>query len=647
VRQRPDPIGGHLVALRDAPDARVCLGCVLDAGGRVLRWVELWVQDTAGLTADPAYTTLSNRTLDEQWRRRARAMADLNPTLFIRTGWEDTHPTPTWLDPSALRALTPNDADPGTAWQLCRDDAKLTAAALPPYGNSLHRYLFLPERADDSPFVPVTPGAPTSPRTIPAVPATATLIPLNPAGGLMMVCGCEGLPLEDFLDMLAGTSIDPAIAAAGPAAPPIPIPPDPRAAALPAAPAGTSTATPPARPVDPADGWLYLGDHGRCGRMAETFHLKLRALADAVDAVRADLARTRLPLLNLSAESFRVTLGQPGRGLPLLWTGRTALVRPGDAIELPLPGGAARHFLPGRPHTPTVYQPTAAAHPAHGRCVLRLATVTADDSDRAFLEGTFRADATLPALPATLVRLWPTLAGARLDLYARLDRPPSAPLAAGEFRFVTLATPIPTETLTRLRAARGITLADTRFEVLPPCSAACDLHALAVLAVRVLLVDRRTTLAEALVRVLSLCTELAAAPDPVAPLPARIRALFARDPRWLDALGPHRLLYEDVAPADALDLIPPSLWWDALAAVVRMFPGATPDSHCADLGDAPAHAPHAVFTAPAADFRDLLVKSRSLVLTDWKTHREIHAILLARLTGIPADDNEPHAGARP
>jgi len=38
---------------------------------------------------------------------------------------------------------------------------------------------------------------------------------------------------------------------------------------------------------------LFLGRHGRKGRLAETFHLKLRALADAVAAVRSLVAQVK------------------------------------------------------------------------------------------------------------------------------------------------------------------------------------------------------------------------------------------------------------------------------------------------------------------------------------------------------------------
>src|SRR2546429_2104145 len=75
VRQTPDPVAGHLVILRDLHDARVYLGCIADADGRVREWLELWVQNLDGLAASlPAYReAFSNFSLDARWTQQAQA----------------------------------------------------------------------------------------------------------------------------------------------------------------------------------------------------------------------------------------------------------------------------------------------------------------------------------------------------------------------------------------------------------------------------------------------------------------------------------------------------------------------------------------------------------------------------------------------
>src|SRR5438045_9588217 len=61
-----------LIVLRETLDARVLLGCLADAAGRVQEWVEIWVQDAGGLAgALPGYrAALNNTMLDRRWGAR-------------------------------------------------------------------------------------------------------------------------------------------------------------------------------------------------------------------------------------------------------------------------------------------------------------------------------------------------------------------------------------------------------------------------------------------------------------------------------------------------------------------------------------------------------------------------------------------------
>src|SRR6185503_5200528 len=107
----------------------------------------------------------------------------------------------------------------------------------------------------------------------------------------------------------------------------------------------------------------------------------------------------------------------------------------------------------------------------------------------------------------------------------------------------------------------------------------------------------------------------------------RIRAIFQADSRWLNSLGPHRLTRDTLTPQEAFDLVPANLWFDTLGLLVRMLPAIGPDSICRDYGDAPRGGIHKIFD-PALDALDmLLVRTRSLIVIDWRFNREIHAVL--------------------
>src|SRR5205807_1062547 len=116
---------------------------------------------TNAVAAPPAgRQALSNAVLDERWRQSLAALEAADPRAVIRTGWESEPVKPVWIDPAVRRPLHPVDGESGEPWVLCRDEAALAAAGLPPYGSTLHRYLYLPKQGPKSAFIPVTPEAP-------------------------------------------------------------------------------------------------------------------------------------------------------------------------------------------------------------------------------------------------------------------------------------------------------------------------------------------------------------------------------------------------------------------------------------------------------------------------------------------------------
>jgi len=620
VRQEADPVAGRLVVLRDTIDARVLLGCIVDAGGRVHQWVEVGVQNLDGLAdALPACReALTNAVLDQRWERHFKALEALGPAEVLQTGWEIAHPAPTYLDVSRLEPVHPVDAESGSAWQLCQDDELLAKKDLPKYSTSLHRYLYVPALGKKSPFIPVTRNAPTSAATKPIDEITggkADLIPFNPGGGLILVRRHSPIRLEDFIGLLSGGSWE-------------------------GIPHGRSvldlgSVTGALRGDDSlraSDGRLFLGAHGRWGRLLETFHLKLRLLADAVASVRSMLLHRQQPTLNLTADSFQVRLGEPGQGLPFLWTARAVLVDPGDAVALPIEGSDAVYYLRAMEAGTSIYQPQAVGESVRGRGSVRIRKVLQEGSGPTIVEGTLQTQERVRTARNDLVWLRLSLSCGRLDLYARLDV--KAALASGEWRFRTLGQRLSEEASTALRAAEGVPIPEVTLEVIPLLSSPCDLYALGVLAVRTLLVDNKTTLPVALDEVLSLAKEVANEHDPAVDLSSRIKVIFNRDPRWVQSLGPQRLTQEEVNPGDAFDLIPSEVWWSTLAMILRMFPGAGPDSTCQDYGDAQPGGIHKVFDRAIADLDELIVRTRSLIVIDWRFNREIHAVIRSHLTGI-------------
>lgn len=603
LQRSRDGRGAAPVLLRDTADARVYSGCVTDAGGGVVKWVELWVQNPATLIGSVSLrrTQVTNTHVDKRWQRMLKSVERLAPSELIRTGWEAAPQPVTYIDPASLEPVHATDPASRAPLVLCRDDALLAAAGLPGYSNSPHRYLQVP--GPETRLVPLTPEAPSNASTrslTEFVPKLPDLIAFNPAAGQVLIRAHAPTSFTAYVDMLTNLH-------------------DSAAKAQPASPAGDAAS------LD-GDGWLFIGQHGQAGRLVEGLHLKLRAMADAVEAVSAAVRQLQLPLLNVSADSFRVDLGPGARGLPSLWTARTKLVDPGDTVEWSLPGADSRYYLPARPGAGSIYKPSF-GQPVQGRGSVRIRQVlpAGPGSSAVILEGTLVSNERLDAAGRDLMWFRLSVAGTALEVYARLEK--ATALAAGEWRFRSVPLSPAPAVLNVLKTEEGFGGNDVPFEHLPLLATPFDLYSLGVLAVRTLLFNARTSLPVALDEAMSLARQVAVDIDRAAPVGSRVRRVLAQDKRWVESLGPQRLSNESITVQQAFEQVPADVWCEVLGFIVRMFPGVGPDSYAKDLGDAPPEGLHAVFVRPLEDLNALLLRTRSLIVIDWKYNREVHVAI--------------------
>lgn len=453
-------------------------------------------------------------------------------------------------------------------------------------------------------------------------------IAVNPGRGLMMIRSRGAAGYEEVVEALSA---------------------DPSNAALPLGP------LPAADAAAAGQSLRLLGDEGFlsapkgvAARAAEVLYLKLRLLADAVEAARAMTEKTSRPLLNLSAESFRVELGAPSEGLPLLWTARAVLATAGEAAVLPVPGAEAEYYVRAA-SSASVYAPESAGRAVQGRASLRIRKVeNAGAHGAVIVTGTFSTQERLKPSPSDLTWVRVQAGGERVDLYARLEADPA--LAAGEWRFRTVPQRFGDAAKKGLQAAEGVVTSEAPFQVVPLLSTPCDLYALGVLGVRTLLVGGGNTLGEALDEVFSLArnagSEAAGGADAV----GAVKKVLKSDARWGAAIGPQRVAHGMATVAAGLEAVPLDLWCGVLSVLARMFAGL-PGAYCRDLGDAPGAGLHSVFDAPARDLAALVRRARSLVVVDWGANREIHAVVRARRTGMTGSaggaGGAGGAGARP
>jgi len=493
-----------------------------------------------------------------------------DPAACIQTGFEHTHPRAVFIDLDALAPWHP-PAQP---------DSKLAPARQRPIQN--------PESKIQN------------------------LFPLNPDGGLLFIRRHAPISLDDYAAFLGGRPWKGAAS-------------------------GRETYNLDTAHLALAD-WDSAQQHGhhlfstaggRCGRFIESFHLKLTLLHQALTLARAAAKQRQLPLLNLSADSFRVTLDAPaGASLPALWTARLALVRAGQSIALPIKTADTRYFLALEAPSASVYRPAHMGRPIRGNGDVRIRRVFTDTGDRVCIEGTLVTQDRVGHSASDILWLRLPLPNSALDLYARLDT--AEGLASGEARFRTIPQDLPAEINEILRTTEGAVFPDTPFETIPLLSTPADLYSLAVLGALLLLVNSGNTLGIATDDLIGYARKLGQEINPATPtetLPARAHRIAAADPRIQAALGPHRLAHDGVTAADAAAWLPAELWWQVIATLARLIPGAGPDAYCKDYGDASPFNPEKTFDAPLRDLDNLLLRTRGLIISDWTHNREVARVI--------------------
>jgi len=202
-----------------------------------------------------------------------------------------------------------------------------------------------------------------------------------------------------------------------------------------------------------------------------------------------------------------------------------------------------------------------------------------------------------------------------------------ASLSKGEYRFRTIARQFAESESQSVKNAEGISIQKTQFEVLPLVSSPRDLYSLAILAIRIFIVDKTLSLPVALDEILGLANALANSFDESSKIAERIEKIFSNDGRWEKSLGPQHLTYDDLNANSGFNNIPAPLWFETLATIIQMLPECGPDSECKNFGDAPDGAIHRVFDCASENIQNLIRRSRSLIIPDWDLNNEIIQVI--------------------
>jgi len=595
------------VLLRSFCGGRILLGALVDYEGAVREWLDVWLQTLPGSLLGLAGNSdlRSNASLDARWDRLVKALMHTDPAAVLATGFEHRAPPPLWLnaDESAPWPASQRDAND---IELCTDEIALAAVGLASYGNSAERYLWRRGNPTAGFWKVSTEDFSASEMPSWAEP-TRSLIQINPQAGRIFMRRHAPFDLETYADFLSGRGI------------------------------GDSSKTTSfafhdrgnGKPGDVCDqlqqcgAFLIPTTRGMAGRFLETFHLKLVLFAQAVKIVKANTEALRMPMLNLNASSIRVDFAAPAGDLPILWTARTALADISAAIAIPLPTTSARRFQRIGEPTSLIYSAPKGAPLVRGVGTLRIRKMS-KSADRFTLQATLATDEYISAKDSELICIeLPIPDGAPIPVYGYLDT--AEALHVHERRFHSFPFGCSPEACTPLNRMDGEMFRQVTFGTVPHQGAGHDLYSLGVIGTRILLTHSHHTLAESIDELLSLARAMGRADGSTTSASALQLALS--DTRWHAALGPQHHGHGCATPDEGYRWIPMELWWDAVAALTRFFPGAGAYSHAADLNDTASHPLEKTYEEPLRDLERLIQHSRSLLFSDWLANREVARVI--------------------
>ncbi len=589
-----------------------------DRAGRVLEWLELWVQDVRSWHLDGNQPLMSptNTTLDKHWELWVETLLETDGEGVILLDWEKKHPEAIWLSPDGTARLRQDGR-----WELCKDDAFLRKERLASYSDTLERYLWNGDEENPK-MVAVTPEAPQGRLTKSREEIFGEAIPLNPDGGLMLLRRASAVRYDDFVDLLSGAETATGLR---------------ECLWLPVAGANARLLDRPG--LGGKAGGFFFSRNQIPGHLGELLHLKLLALRGAFAAVQAAVRQGGTPFLGIRADGFGVSLVEPDGGMPYLWNHRVRLAACPQAVRTELGVTKEPCFVPfGEEESRSIYRSLQAEGEVKGDAKVRVRRVSEPDDDGlVVVEGSLLTDEPLNAGKLDLLGIeWLSRKSGRLKLFAKMEGNPQD--GAGEYRFSSLQTKLPEELAEAFAGGGQSTLSSdrVRFHLLPRLGTPCDLYSLGVLGLRTLIAGGGgRALAEVLDDLLKMAriyrSRFTDANWHTGTTSLNEFVKTGEGGAWAEKLGPHRLVRGEagITSADAFREIPAPLWWEVMEFVARLFPGEALGSFCKGYDDFSPRALDEVFTEPLAVLDSLVARSRELLFGNPVTNRELLGVIRA------------------
>lgn len=650
--------------------ARVYLAAVKGDEGTVLELCALKLMPDAWPDgASPAVLGVTNRDLEERWERETARLVALRSQSphFPRLVRPDdssgeavrrlppllySHAAHSFFVPPCPRCRNP--------LSLCRDEAWLASAGLPPWATTLERYLWCAPcaRGPEKPTVYATSrmvasgttvrsglellddlghalreawteeeaialvGAETA-KAVRALPSGSAagagigdlLTPLTLFGSPFLLTVAAPFDLETLADSLGGRPPEDS-----------PVPPSRAGGSFPPRWAWLERAQAPGRQL------LFAAESSGFDAV-EILFLKLTAFRQILEGLIDYYRTTGRPHLDLHPRHLLFGLSGAGDGLPVLWT-LQAQIHGLAAAAFPLPApGSPLVVLPGQGLTAPYAAPEVQEFRLAGYRPGEFAFTDLDEEGTAArrfrLHGRLSDPYGLYPVPRPRDTIFLSLPDPALGFGFTGLAVRAAPgdIRSDEVVFASDLLDLDAKGLGRLRLALGTKLPGARYRVFPDFGTPTDLHALGVSLLRLLLRNDDQDLAGVLKATDRLGRELAAR-SPDARRDVSLGALLKKAPEMAGAFAKTQIFWsrDDRRPGRP-NAVPDAVWERALVLALRLVTRVTGFSVAAGPADFDPLFREEKLERILPELVGILAELQSLLLERQPLHLEIQQVL--------------------
>lgn len=376
---------------------------------------------------------------------------------------------------------------------------------------------------------------------------------------------------------------------------------------------------------------LLAGAAGSDGRYLEALLLKLRLFRDCIRAVRQYTQATQRPLLNITHRSFRIDLAS-GTGGPVLWNLPAKLDRPGECVSAGNTPDGRPLFRRSGAAVGNVYLPEGMGA-AQGIGSIQVISKDSRSPEHNVMTGRIDLDGVVDIGKTETLEICLPFKSSGGDVLRVNARRLFGHEREGPGKLVFETQPFTLDSVDLPVFKQREVYWDCHYSIAQTMNSTCDLHALGVLGLQILLSNSRNGISSIWEEIRLVAAAVKQRPQDTSPSSAVLN-LFREQPERLAVVGPREVDLAGFGRSESQPPIPSTFWAEIMVTLLSFFPGVSDVCLCPDFEAAAVSRPEDVFNDSLARLETVINRTSSLLLEDPGRNREIRQIIASVLQQI-------------